>query len=360
MNKFVCGLLTAAVLLGASSTVSAADYDFYVHNRPFKGTAHISSRSVSAALDDVLNALGYTWKVEGNVIAVSSSAHSASRSGRAPAVKLAGGPALTEAMPYQITFNGTPVNLPVDFKAGRVMVDVESLAKAFDLRYKVSDSMGSIDLLVPITKAQAMANMPKPKEKVEDKKDGAAEAKDGKDAKKVDYKLNDNGKIETDGTNAQSSIKVDNFDWYNNEGTASLPPEIHFNTITISNSGDKPVTGITLSVDALRPDDNSSANSWTTNVGTLDPGKTFTFSPEDSVWTNYSRIPVTCKPLITHDPPKEEPKKEETKPEPALTEEAVKAEPVGATSGKPAEESVTDEKTIKADPVRAAVKSIEK
>ena len=76
MNKFFYGFLTAAILLGSAASVSAADYDFYVRNRPFKGGAVISGETVKANLDDLLKSLNYTWNLDGSKLYVYTAAES--------------------------------------------------------------------------------------------------------------------------------------------------------------------------------------------------------------------------------------------------------------------------------------------
>lgn len=313
MNKFFYGFLTAAILLGSAASVSAADYDFYVRNRPFKGSAVISGETVKANLDDLLDSLNYTWNLDGSKLYVYTATES-----KKTANGSANGPLLDSNI-TSVVFGGKEFTLPTALKAGRLTVDVQTFAKYFGLKYTVSSAIGSIDLIVPVTKAQVAASTPRSSVSKSAGKNADSAKKSGGEVK---YKLNAQGKIETDGSNSQSPIAVNSIDWFNNDAGGAYTAEIHFNSAKITNTGSTSLSGVQFNVNAVLYD-GTVVNTWSKDVGILEAGKSYTFTPDNPIWFNYNRVPVECKALIIHDPPKvdkpaEQPKVEAT-PAPADT-----------------------------------------
>ncbi|MGM9997911.1 MAG: hypothetical protein ACI38Q_00690 [Candidatus Bruticola sp.] len=296
MNKFLYGFLTAAILLGSAVSVSAADYEFYVRNRPFKGSAVISGETVRASLDDLLTSLQYSWNIDGSKLYVYTPAE-IKKSVKKSTV---GGPLISTEV-SSIVFGGKEFNLPMSVKAGKATVDVQSFAKAFGLKYSVSPVLGSIDLIVPVSKAQIVASSSFGSAAKGQSGSSSSSSKKGSTPK---YKLNANGQIETDGSNGESPIVVNDIEWFNNDSGGAYTSEIHMNSAKITNSGAEPLTGVKFSVNAVLYD-GTVVNSWSADVGTLDGGKSYTLTPDNPVWFNYNRVPVECKALISHDPPKD-------------------------------------------------------
>ena len=317
MNKFFYGFLTAAILLGSAASVSAADYDFYVRNRPFKGGAVISGETVKANLDDLLKSLNYTWNLDGSKLYVYTAAES-----NKLAKGAANGPMLTSDI-TSVVFGGKEFVLPTALKAGHLTVDVQTFAKAFGLKYTVSSAMGSIDLIAPVTKAQVAASTPRSNVSRSSKSSSssASSAKSGDG--QTNYKLNAEGKIETDGSNAQSPIAVNSIDWFNNDAGGAYTAEVHFNSAKITNTGNTSLSGVQLKVNAVLQD-GTVVNTWSQSVGILEAGKSYTFTPDNPIWFNYNRVPVDCKAIITHDPPKVDKPAEQPKAEAAPADNQAK------------------------------------
>ncbi|MGM9992557.1 MAG: hypothetical protein ACI376_06915 [Candidatus Bruticola sp.] len=296
MNKFFYGFLTAAILFGSAVSVSAAEYEFYVRNRPFKGSAVVSGETVKACLDDLFTSLQYSWNIDGGKLYVYTLAESKKNVKKAAV----GGPLITSEV-SSIVFGGKEFSLPMSSKAGKVIVDVKDFAKAFGLKYSVSPVMGSIDLSAPVSKSQISA-LSLSSSAAKSKSGGSSSAvKKGSEAK---YKLNASGQIETDGSNRESPIVVNDIEWFNNDSGGAYTAEVHMNSAKITNSGAESLTGVKFSVNAVLYD-GTVMNSWSADVGTLEGGKSYTLVPDNPVWFNYNRVPVDCKALISHDPPKD-------------------------------------------------------
>lgn len=308
MNKYFIGLLTASMLFGSAIAVSAADYEFFVRNRPFTG-ASISGKSVEASLSDLLQALGYSWSVQDHKIYVYN------QKGK--------GPAFVDSGVYTIEFDGHSTSVTLNARGGRSMVDVASLAKALDLKYQVSESLNTIDLLIPMSKSKADDMVAAYKKaagygKADANKDGS---KDGKDTKKASkYKLNAEGKMEIKfacpypgsvepSGSSDSKMVVNSVDWFINDmGSFSVPAEVRLNSVSLTNSGE-PVENVTLKID-ISYEDGFSAYSWTKTYPVFNAAQSETFIPDPQVWNNYNRTPISLTVTVTHDPPKE---KEEVK-----------------------------------------------
>lgn len=317
MNKVFTGFAAAALLLGMACSASAANYDFYVRNRPFTGAAAISNTSVTAALDDILASLGYSWSVNGTDVIVSGE-----RSSKAS------GPKLDASVPYKIIFKGTPVYAPLVSRNGRCMVDVKTLAKALGLQYSVSPATGSIDLTVPVS-AAAMAQAEARRAaavKAADKSKAGADDKAGSDSKAAPkYKLNKEGKVETDGKDASKSpILVDKIDSFNNYTGDMNTSTYNLDSVTLKNSGKDPIKGVSIKCELVNGAGDV-YNTWTGNIGDMAPGATKVYTPENPIWYNNSLINVDVKTTITHLPPAE--KKVEKEPA---------AAPAAAPAGVPA------------------------
>lgn len=323
MNKFFYGFLTAAILLGSAASVSAADYDFYVRNRPFKGSAVISGEAVKANLDDLLDSLNYTWNLDGSKLYVYTAAES-----KKAARGAANGPMLTSDI-TSVVFGGKEFALPTALKGGRLTVDVQTFAKSFGLKYTVSPAVGSIDLIVPVTKAQVAVATPRSSVSKGNSKSSGDSAKNG--GGDVKYKLNAEGKIETDGSNSQSPIAVNSIDWFNNDAGGAYTAEVHLNSAKITNTGNTSLSGVQFKVNAVLYD-GTVVNTWSQNVGILEAGQSYTFTPDNPIWFNYNRVPVECKALITHDPPKVDKPAEQPKAEAAPAD--TQAKPVAPAENK--------------------------
>lgn len=327
MNKIFYGFLTAAILLGSAASVSAADYDFYVRNRPFKGSAVISGETVKANLDDLLQSLNYTWNVDGSKLYVYTAAESKN------AVRgAANGPLLTSEI-SNVVFGGKEFTLPTVLRGGRLIVDVQTFAKYFGLKYSVSSTMGSIDLIIPVTQAQIAAAAPRSSASKSAGKTADSAKKGGGEPQ---YKLNAEGKIETDGSNSQSPIAVNNIDWFNNDAGGAYTAEVHFNSAKITNTGSAPLNGVVFKVNAVLYD-GTVVNTWSQNVGTLGAGQSYTLTPDNPIWFNYNRVPVDCKALITHDPPKVEKPAEQPKAQAPSAPTNTQAQPSSPSENKEAD-----------------------
>ncbi len=327
MNKFFYGFLTAAILLGSAASVSAADYDFYVRNRPFKGGAVISGETVKANLDDLLKSLNYTWNLDGSKLYVYTAAES-----KKSVKGEANGPLLDSNI-TSVIFGGKEFVLPTALKAGHLTVDVQTFAKYFGLKYTVSSAIGSIDLIVPVTKAQVAAATPRSSVSKGAGKNVDSAKKSGGEVK---YKLNAQGKIETDGSNSQSPIAVNSIDWFNNDAGGAYTAEVHFNSAKITNTGSTSLSGVQFNVNAVLYD-GTVVNTWSKDVGILEAGQSCTFTPDNPIWFNYNRVPVECKALIIHDPPKVDKPAEQPKVEAAPAPTETQAKPAA-----PAEEKEPD------------------
>ncbi|MBQ7502082.1 hypothetical protein IJT93_05125 [bacterium] len=303
MNKYFIGLLAASLLFGSAAAASAANYEFYVRNRPFTGTASISGKSVEASLSDLLQALGYSWSVQDHKIYVYN------QKGK--------GPSFVDSGVYTIEFEGHSANITLNARGGRSMVDVASLAKALDLKYQVSDNLNTIDLLAPMSKSKADALAASYKKAASYGKSGEEDGKEGgKDTKKASkYKLNADGKMEAkfscpapgslEAAGAtDSKVVINSVDWFINDmGSFSIPTELHLNSVSLTNGGE-PVENVKVKVDVVYYD-GFSAYSWTKDYPAFAAGQSETFIPDPAIWFNNNRTPVTLSVTVTHDPPKE-------------------------------------------------------
>lgn len=292
MVKYLSGLLIAAVLCTSAVAVSAAEMQFCVRNRPFVGAAVVQNSSVSAALDDLLTALGYSWTVSGSNLAIAS--------------ERGGGPRLS-GQAYNVTLDGAAVKVPQTVKDGRVFVDVQQLAKSFSLSYMPSPVLGTIDLMVPISKSK-VSGAAWGKKAAAASETSAAAASAAPAAKK--QVLNAAGLVETNGSDNKSPIIVVENPWYDSTtGVSTYVGEIR-TSCKICNSGDKEVKGVTLVLQVCSLDGQPYVE-WKDSIGTMAPGAEVNFVPDPPVWNNYNR--TVCKPniIITHQPIEEDKPAEE-------------------------------------------------
>ncbi len=302
MKKFIVGAM-AALMLCSALPADADGLQLCVKNKPYRAATVQQNGDISAALDELLTAVGYGWKVEGNEVDIIP--------GSAKGPELSGSD-------YTVKFNGKPVGMKLKNVHGKPYVDVASFSKALGLDYKISLILGTADLYVPVSKnavgaswgSQAQAS------------DEAAPADGDKKPAKKAVKLNAQGQIETDGTNPDSPVLVTDFQ-FQDSTTASQNyiGEVRASAAFV-NSGNKDLTNVTahIYVCSLNGD---VYNDWVMNVGTLKAGQAVQFNPDPPVWYNYSKIFSEGKILIMHDPiPEDKPAKKVEAP----AEEAAPAE----------------------------------
>ncbi|MGI5844669.1 MAG: hypothetical protein ACOX9B_10885 [Candidatus Xenobium sp.] len=280
MNWKFRALVMGLALLVVSSAVQAANMELYVKNRPFQGTTLTRSGQLHAELGPLLQAIGYSWTVDGTRVNISR------RSG--------GGPALT-GVGLQPYLDGKPLALPLIEVQGSPFVPLADLARGLGLSYRPNPDLGIADLNVPVSRipvretpadsgVTAVADSGKPASTSSDK---ASSAK--------------TGMIETDGTNRLSPIRILKTDFSDSTtpGT-NFVGEVRTST-SIQNSSDKPLEKVTLRLRLMNLA-NEVVQEWIHPIGLMRPGAQVDFTPEPPVWYNYNRIQVNPSVLVEHQP----------------------------------------------------------
>lgn len=305
MNKFFSGLCVATLLFSSAVAVSAADYQFYVRNRPFAEAVVVGS-SVTAPLDSLLESLGYSWRVEGSNILVSQ--------------RKGGGPKIRGGI-YKLLLDGVDTCVPLTMKNDRVYVDVETFARAFKLLYKVSEPLEMIDLSVPVNRNAIAANYPPKKDNSSANVQADKGSKDAKDVsgdkggeKKATHfkqKANKGGLVEvkfstSDGSsfadkdNTGTPIVINNVDWFKNEAGIDFPPEVRVTSATLSNSSADEVEDVKVDINAIQFD-GTVMYTWNKNIGKMSAGESKTLEFDD-FFRNDNRTPITIEVVVTHKP----------------------------------------------------------
>jgi hypothetical protein len=275
MNWKFRALVMGLAILVVSSAVQAANLELYVKNRPFQGTTLTRSGQLHAELGPILQAIGYSWTVDGTRVNISR------RSG--------GGPALT-GVGLQPYLDGKPLSLPLVDVQGTSFVSLADLARVLGLSYRLNPALGTADLNVPVSRIQVRAT---PADS-----GGTAVADSGKPASTSSAKT---GMIETDGTNRLSPIRVLKTDFSDSTtpGT-NFVGEVRTST-SIQNSSDKPLEKVTLRLRLMNLA-NEVVQEWIHPIGLMRPGAQVDFTPEPPVWYNYNRIQVNPSVLVEHQP----------------------------------------------------------
>lgn len=306
MKKFIVGAM-AALMLCSALPADAEGLQLCVKNKPYRAATVQQNGDISAALDELLTAIGYGWKVEGNEVDIIP--------GTAKGPELSGSD-------YTVKFKGKPVGVKMKTVHGKPYVDVASLSKALGLDYKISLVLGTADLYVPVPKNAVGASWGN---QTQASAEAAPADGDKKPAKKA-VKLNAYGQIETDGTNPDSPILVTDFQYQDSTTAAqNYIGEIRASA-TIVNSGNKDLANVTahIYICSLNGD---VYQDWVMKIGTMKAGQTVQFNPDPPVWYNYSKIFNEGKVLVTHDPiPEDKPAKKAEASAEAPAEGAAPAE----------------------------------
>ncbi|MBQ7528420.1 hypothetical protein IJT10_00755 [bacterium] len=338
MNKFFSSLCVATLLFSSAVAVSAADYQFYVRNRPFT-EAVVTGTSVSAPLDTLLDSLGYSWRVDGANILVYQ------RKGSGPRIR--GGV-------YKLMLNDVDSCVPLTVKNDRVYVNVETFALAFKLSYRVSEALETIDLGIPVSKSAVAANYPASKASSsqsvrsgkEDKKDnqGVTETQGDQNATHFKQKANKGGMVETKFSTADGSsftpkeqtgspVLVNSVNWFRNEAGIDFPAEVRVSSATFSNSSASDVEDVKVDINAVLFD-GTVMYTWSKDIGKMTAGQSKTVEFED-FFRNDNHTPITLEVVVTHKPQVD--KEAEAKAKAAKAAGASKSEVKGETSA-PVEE----------------------
>lgn len=295
MHRTLRALVAAVAVFALASTVQAADLQLYVKNRPFTGPTTTRQGQVHAALDGVLQALGYSWRLTGDRVDVSRTA--------------GGGPTLP-AGSLQLFLDGQALSVPVVDVQGKAFVNVATLAKAMSLYYSPNAALGTADLGIPVSRDQVADNWGREPEKTETASGGdqAADAsgKPSAEGKPAEDKPAAGDKppakqemIETDGTNKKSPIQVVNtsFSDSTTPGTQFVG-EVRVST-TIKNKSDEQLEKVTLFLRLVNLA-GETVQEWKHDIGVMKPGAEVSFTPEPPVWYNYNKIQVEPKVVVKH------------------------------------------------------------
>lgn len=132
MKSLICSLL-----LMACATVAGAQSSLFVRNEPFQGVVRWFPTRTLAPLDELLSALGCSWKVEEDRLRISC-----------PTSGQGGGPTLKEIS--KIDLEGRPVRLEQQLQQDRVFVDIDQLAEALQCNFRRSPDGKTLDLYSPL------------------------------------------------------------------------------------------------------------------------------------------------------------------------------------------------------------------
>ncbi len=277
MHRTLRTLVVGVLLLATALVAGAADLELYVKNRPFTGPTLTRGGQIHAELGALLKALGFSWSVQGQQVAISRTA--------------GGGPALP-AGALELSLDGKPLVLPVSEIQGQPFVGLADLARAAGLSYRPSPQMGTADLNIPVTRAQVAAK--EPRKPAETASGGAGTPAAPTAGAEVPGRL-----IQTDGTNRKSPIQILNTDFLDTTTPgANFVGEVRTST-SILNSSDRPLEEVTLYLRLMNLADEV-VQEWKQSIGTMKPGARVDFTPEPPVWYNHNKIQVVPKVIVEH------------------------------------------------------------
>ncbi len=284
MPRTLRTLVVGLVLLATALVAQAADLELYVKNRPFTGSTVTRGGQLHAELGALLQALGFSWTVQGDQVAISRTA--------------GGGPSLPGGN-LQLALDAKPLAVQVLEIQGMPFVSLADLARAAGLSYRPSPQLGTADLNIPVTRAQIAASAPRTP--ADSSASATSPAGDGAvaDAGQTPAAGGAAVMIETDGTNRKSPIQILKTDFMDTTTAgAQFVGEVRTST-SIRNGSDRPLEKVTLYLRLMNLA-NEVVQEWKYPIGTMKPGAQVDFTPEPPVWYNYNKIQVTPKVIVEH------------------------------------------------------------